>query len=250
MAQATQGTLAAFCPDSEEFSAYLERVLLYFEVNETPDNKKVPIFLSVLGGRVYGLVRSLVAPANPKDKTFAELTAVLTAHFEPKPNVIAERFRFHRRSQHQGESVSEYVAELRRLASRCSFGEYLEEALRDRLVCGLRSESTQKKLLSEEDLTLDRAIHAAQNLESAQKHAQTLKGASDLTLGRVEKHDAIARSCTNGKSCYRCGKSEHLAPECPFRGVTCHKCGKKGHLARVCRRQTSTASCQICQEAD
>jgi len=33
--------------------------------------------------------------------------------------------------------IAEYVAELRSLAAHCDFGDYLEEALRDRLVCGL-----------------------------------------------------------------------------------------------------------------
>ena len=96
MAAASYGTLTAFFPDSEEFSAYLERVELYFVVNEIPDDKKVLIFLNVIGAPCsYWLVRSLVAPVSPKDKTFDELAAVLPAHFEPKPNVIAERFRFH-----------------------------------------------------------------------------------------------------------------------------------------------------------
>ena len=48
-----------------------------------------------------------------------------------------------------GGSVAQFVAELRRLATRCDFGEYLTEALRDRLVCGLSSEPAQRKLLGE-----------------------------------------------------------------------------------------------------
>ena len=36
------------------------------------------------------------------------------------------------------ESVSEFLVELRRLASHCEFGQFLDEALWDRLVCGLK----------------------------------------------------------------------------------------------------------------
>ena len=107
--------------------------------------KRYPsIFLSVVGGNTYGLLRNLLAPASPKDKSFKEIVDTLKAHFEPKPLVIAERFHFHRWNQNQnsGESVAMYVAELRRLATHCVFEAYLEEALRDRLVCGLRSGST------------------------------------------------------------------------------------------------------------
>ena len=47
------------------------------------------------------------------------------------------------------------MAELRRLAARCDFGTHL---VRDRLVCGVKSESIQKRLLSEADLTLAKAV--------------------------------------------------------------------------------------------
>ena len=69
--------------------------------------------------------------------------------------VIAERFRFYRREQAVGETIAEYEAELRRLATHCQFEAHpLSQALRDRLVCGLRNEATQEHLLSKSDLTL------------------------------------------------------------------------------------------------
>lgn len=81
----------------------------------------------------------LFAPKKPADKSFEELKTPLNAHYEPKPIVIAERFTFHRRNLHPGETVAEYVAELRHSATNCEFGPYLSEALRDRFVCGLRN---------------------------------------------------------------------------------------------------------------
>ena len=138
----TYGKLTEFRQEEEEFSVYLEWVQLFFVANDIPEGKQVPIFLNALGSTTYGLLRSLLAPTNPKDKSFVQLAVVLQKHLEPKPNVIAECFKFHRCNQQQGELVGDYVAELRRLVSRCSFGDYLTEVLRDRLVCGLWSEST------------------------------------------------------------------------------------------------------------
>ena len=46
---------------------------------------------------------------------------MLKSHFEPAPIVIAERYRFHRREQAAGESIADYVAELRRLTTHCKF---------------------------------------------------------------------------------------------------------------------------------
>ena len=84
--------------------------------------------------------------------------------------MITERFHFHRRNQAPEESVANFVAQLRRLATHCQFGEHLNEALRDRFVCGLKSEVMQKRLLSEVDLTLKCAIEIAQGIEAAEQH--------------------------------------------------------------------------------
>ena len=64
----------------------------------------------------YGLLRNLVAPASPKDKSFKEIVKVLKALFEPKPILIVKRYRFHRREQAPGEYMTAYVAELHHLA--------------------------------------------------------------------------------------------------------------------------------------
>ena len=139
------GRIDTFNPDCESIEAYLERIDLYFAANNVPDDRKVAIFLSVLGGKTYTLLRNLLAPQKPSERTLAELRTALSTHFEPKRVVVAERFHFYRRNQAAGESISEFVAELRKLSTHCQFaaGDQLSEALRDRLVCGLRSESTQ-----------------------------------------------------------------------------------------------------------
>ena len=61
--------------------------------------------------------------------------------------------------------MSEYVAELRKLSEHCKFEAFLDDALRDRFVCGLRSEAAQKKLLFETDLTFAKAIEIAQGID-------------------------------------------------------------------------------------
>ena len=48
--------------------------------------------------------------------------------------------------------MAEFVLALKGLAKHCNFGDFLNNALRDRLVCGLNKESIQRRLLSETDL--------------------------------------------------------------------------------------------------
>ena len=107
------------------------------------DDKQVAVLLTMIGSTTYALLSNLVSPGKPKDKSLEELAKVLRRHFDPKPLVIADQFHFHRRDQAPGESISNYIAELRRLATHCEFGEYLDQALRDRLVCGIHHENTQ-----------------------------------------------------------------------------------------------------------
>ena len=113
------------------------------------NERKRAVFLSVIGPRIYKLLCSLVAPAKPGEKTFAELVAALTQHLAPKPSEIVQRYKFHTRFRRQGESVAVFVAELRALAQTCNFGDTLEVMLRDRLVCGMDEDFIQRRLLAE-----------------------------------------------------------------------------------------------------
>ena len=243
------GKITAYRAEDESITSYLERVELYFQANDVEEAKQVPILLSTIGAKTYELLRSLTAPKAPKEKSLKELQTLLKSHFEPAPIVIAERYRFHRREQAVGESIAEYVAELRRLATHCKFEDtvdYLEESLRDRFVCGLRTESTRKRLLTEKNLTFTKALEMAQSLETATKDAQQLKREASGAVHRVTSPKPAKEAC------YRCGQTNHKAHDCRFKEATCHNCGKKGHIKVVCRSkkqpQRGRRQSQRCKE--
>ena len=124
------GQLAEFQPEEETISVYIERTNIFFEANEiTADKRKVTVFLNAIGPKTYTLLRDLISPTPLTEKKYEEFCITLKAHFEPKPIVIAERFRFHQRNQRLNESVAEYITELRRLALHCEFGEFLKDGL-------------------------------------------------------------------------------------------------------------------------
>jgi len=111
----------------EDFVEYAERFEMYLQASKvTEGNMKRATFLSQLGASGYKLLRSLRGN-NPSNKSYEDLVKLLREHLKPKPNVIAQRFRFYKRDRKQGESVSEYVAELRKLSEYCEFGEKVEE---------------------------------------------------------------------------------------------------------------------------
>ena len=97
---------------------------------------------------------------------------MLLAHFRPKPLLIVEQFRFYQRNQAAGESVHDFLADLRHLAITCEFEDFLNQALCDRFVCGLRAEGMQKRLLTKPDLNIARALELAPRIE-AQRDSKT-----------------------------------------------------------------------------
>ena len=232
MAAVAVGQISEFQSELESITVYLERVGQYFIANEIPTGRRVAVLLSVIGSRTYSLLRSLLHPEVPGEKTYDQLETALREHFEPKRLVVVERFQFNRRNQGNGESVLEYVAEIKRLAGTCTFGEFLTEALRDRFVCGLTNESIQRRLLSEANLDFEKAVQIARGMETAQKNSQVVQASE----GRVQKfQDHVSSRTQGGQGCRHCGKRGHQAEHCRFKNAVCYRCHKKGHIEAKCK---------------
>ena len=189
----------------------------YFEANAVEASRKVSVLLTVIGAKAYDTLRSLLPPILPRDKSFPELLAILKQHFDPKPLVIGEHFHFYKRSQKPTETVAEFLADLQKLSIRCEFGTFLDQALWDRFVCGVRNETTQKKLLTEDRLSVARALEIAQSIEAADKNSRELKGHASVTLP-----DSLNFAGANkAKPCYHCGRG-HDAKTYKFREAECN----------------------------
>ena len=153
----------------------------------------------------------------------------------------------HRCEQKPGEKVGSYVVALKELAATCEFGSFLNEALRDRLVRGLRSEAVQRSLLSEKDLTWKTGQEIAQAMKMANQENRSF---GQGTTGSVKqatppggdgKVHAVSKSGSyhgnrgyksdqQKRHCFRCRDSRHMADDCRFNDAICRKCGKKGTL--------------------
>ena len=84
----------------DDWTTYFERLEQYFVANGiTQADKKVAVFITVIGSKTYGLLRNLLTPEKPADKTYGQLVEVMKNHLSPKPLIIAKRLKFHRRNQ-------------------------------------------------------------------------------------------------------------------------------------------------------
>ena len=174
--------------------------------------------------------------------------------------MVAECYKFHARAQHNNETVGEYRGRVPKIA----ISKLLEDALRDRFVCGLKSTTIQKKLLNEADLSLQKAFAMAQSLEAVETQAFQLQqtpinrspadGGGASTVSKVVKTTPKTSKDTpataNRKACYRRGRTNHTQDKCYFREKTCNNCNKKGHMAKVCKSPKKKAQAAMFVETD
>ena len=208
--------------------------------------------MATIGPESYKLLKNICEPAKPKDKTYAQLVKYLKDHYHPEPIVIAERHRFWTAHQGENEGVAEYIVRLKKLASTCSFGTFLDDALRDRLVSGLHPKliRTQRQLLTVRDLTFNTAKARCIADEMANKASLDHPGAASVQetnrvglTGNRTRASWTGRGKPNGGRfmdnraeggpCKCCG-ANHSSDVCKFKNSICYGCQKRGHLRSVC----------------
>ena len=129
---ASYGKPPEFEETVEDWDQYIERMENYFVANGIrQEEKKRSLLLAVISPANYRLLRSLIYPQKPCEKSYDEVVVVMKAHHCPKPSVIIQCFCFHNRFRQPGESVSTYISELRALSEHCGFGLCLDDMLQD-----------------------------------------------------------------------------------------------------------------------
>lgn len=167
---------------NEDFEIWFEQFEEYVFANSIPAERS--LFITLLGTEGYKLLRNLCVPIKPRDKSLLELVDLFKKHLNPKPNLIAERFKFKERKQKQGESISTFLAVLKQMSLYCEFGDSLNHNLRDQLVWGLR------KREDPETTSGGNTIDAGKN-----NRAEPVAGSS--REGRRRSQPVDARGCTN-----------------------------------------------------
>ncbi|CAI5772176.1 Hypothetical predicted protein [Podarcis lilfordi] len=154
-------------PDTWE--DYVERFEFFAEAQGITDaSKRRATFLSYCGPETFKLAKALLAPAKLSETSLKDILACLTSHLAPTETKMARRMEFHKRQQHAGESVSAFLAELRKLAQHCDF-QNLEETLLDRFIGGLSSKKARRRIVAKEEVTLASALKEATATENYER---------------------------------------------------------------------------------
>jgi hypothetical protein len=146
------------------------------------------------------------------------------------------------RSQKSGESISDFALELQALAERCEFKEFLDTALRDRLIVGLCDSEIKNRLLGEaKNDSFEKVVQTAMSMEMVARSVEAMGRSSDGLngvrrsvfrsgrLGKRERSDSRESNDSRGqrrRSYRNSGNS--------LKNRRCYFCHQYGHLTNKC----------------
>ncbi|XP_059610782.1 uncharacterized protein K02A2.6-like [Phlebotomus argentipes] len=238
-----------FQPGKGKWRRWLMRLEETFECfGVFEEEQKRRMLNHYLGSEAYDKLCDRISPRIPKDLKYAEIVREMTECFDPEPLEIVEVYHFQMRKQAEGESCDEYLAALRKLSTKCNFGEFLAKALRNQFVVGLRNKTIQQRLLEKRELTLELALDIAKAMESSELGEEVIQQRKQ----EINKVSATQRSSTTKETtsndaedaskrtrrCFKCGSTSHLSNRCN-REVTCYICNKSGHISTFCYQKNS-----------
>ena len=127
---------------------YLERFELWcLTKGDLKDDIKVAHFLTIVGKDAYSLIKNLSFPNAPSKLSYEKIKEILLHQVMPRNFEIAERAKFNVMQRHSTQAIRDFILQLQTQATRCSFGDKLDEHLRDRLIAGIQIPELYRQLL-------------------------------------------------------------------------------------------------------
>ncbi|KAK3907142.1 ATP-dependent RNA helicase [Frankliniella fusca] len=208
------------------------------------------LLLNIAGEEAIELSNSF-GLSEDKQFDYEELVKKFQEYAVPQKNETYLRFLFNRTRQSEGESFDHFLAEARKKAKDCGFGDMEDSLLRDRLVEGIADHSVRTALLRNNKLTLEEAIRDCRAAEQSKSYSkemqQPLELKVDATSYGKKKYFVKKVNDTNSGNvkpntskpqtpfkCRRCNY-QHDFGKCSAMGKTCMNCGKPNHFASCCR---------------
>ena len=236
----------------DQFSDYE----LAADLTDASQQKRAAVFLTCIGNEAYDAYRAMEFEDGASRKKLDPIIAAFERFCVGAVNVTFERYEFNRRVQETGERFDIFLGDVRRLARSCDFAGVEESLIRDRIVVGIRDDSTRHKLLQIRDLTLPKAVDICKASEAAGKQMKAMSGADQIQSLNTSKRTS-ARSRGNeklrgressdeseergrGKSpvrrCKYCDRKHEARKEaCPAYNKICRKCARRHHFEVVCQ---------------
>lgn len=175
------GDLPFFYSQFMELNGYINKLNMFFDLNEIISEEKKCSFLIIsVNIDIHTMLRDACHPKPLTSKTYTELVDILQKLFVVKKTCFRERLKFYAAKQEPDEKISKWLERVYELSTECKFRDRLDEEVRDKFICGLLSPAMLTRLCDErmENLTLRKAVQITTNMEGLSK-----KTADDLNVG-------------------------------------------------------------------
>uniref|UniRef100_A0A2S2NI46 RNA-directed DNA polymerase n=1 Tax=Schizaphis graminum TaxID=13262 RepID=A0A2S2NI46_SCHGA len=214
------------------------------------DEAKIAILITLIGDDGLNVYNTFdPKKINDGDKpVFAKVIEAFDNYCNGKKNVVFERHMFLKYNRQEGQSIINYVTKLKLLSATCEYGQLENSVIRDQVVLNTSDPQLQERLISMDDLTLEKAIEIIKQSENVKEQVKLINRQSDSSSLEQPHVDFIQKRHSYNKSkgkkvisnqselfkCNRCG-TLHEKKNCPAFGADCRACGKSNHFAVVCR---------------
>ena len=172
------GKVNEFNIDEEEWNSYYERFENWIIVNDIPLEKKTRLLLAVIGSKTYGILKTISAGVDVSKLSAEEINKILREHYDPKPIIVSERYKFWTTKQFIGESIIEFSLRIQKQNRSCEFETFEDQALRDVFLVGMTDmkQNIRPSLLIEKNLTFKQAVDKACQIEAASTESALISG--------------------------------------------------------------------------
>ncbi|XP_055616169.1 uncharacterized protein LOC129769295 [Toxorhynchites rutilus septentrionalis] len=167
------------------FGEWVERLEFYFTLNDVVDEAKRAYFVTLSGPVIFHELKLLFPTRNLVTVSYDDMIARLRTRLDKTESDLIQRLKFNNRMQQPDESVEDFVLSVKLQAEFCSFGDFKDLAIRDRILAGVREKSLRGRLLNEENLTLAIAEKIIATWELAGKNAKNLNSNNEDQYGQI-----------------------------------------------------------------
>lgn len=152
------------------------------------DETKIAIFLTLIGDdgiKIYNTIKKTDLLNIKSEESFDKVVEEFEKLCVGKINIVYERHCFLTYKKVDGQSIDNYVTELKIKAVSCEYGSLVDSIIRDQVVLSITNQALQERLIGITDLSLEKAVEITKRTENA--HGQVVQINSGKDDGHISK---------------------------------------------------------------
>ena len=176
------------------------------------------ILLHLIGDEALEIYNTFTFSESEDRDKLSVLKKKFEDYVNPRKNTVFERYKFWECKQQEGETIDQFITELKTRSRSCEFGDQTDSMIRDRIVFGVTDIRLKEHLLRESsELTLEKA---ASLCRAAEATAKQLKEFRKQNADSHEPEVHVVKTSSKGDvpvDCTKCG-TRHAIRSCPAFG--------------------------------